>query len=57
MQPFPRDPSFDSTLALRREGYLFGLNRFRSLDTDVFEMRLLLQRAICLYGEEAATLF
>lgn len=57
MQPFPRDPSFDSTLALRREGYLFGLNRFRSLGTDVFEMRLLLQRAICLYGEEAATLF
>lgn len=46
----PRDPTFDSTLAVVREGY-------RALRSDMFETRLLLQRATCIRGEEAARIF
>lgn len=53
----PRDSGPDSTLALLREGYAFIPNRCRRYGTDVFETRLMLRRAICATGEEAAKVF
>lgn len=57
MSPFPRDPAPDSTLALMAEGYTFVSNRCERLDSDVFETRLALQKAICAQGESAARMF
>lgn len=57
MTEIPRDPAFDSTLALLRDGYRFIDNRCRRLNTDIFETRLMLQKAICITGAEAAALF
>ncbi|HET7627147.1 MAG TPA: cytochrome P450 [Bacillales bacterium] len=53
----PRDENVDDTFALLREGYQFIKNRADRLETDVFETRLLGQKAICLSGEKAARLF
>lgn len=57
MPPIPRDPAFDSTLALLSEGYTFIQARCRRYQTDLFETRLALRRAICMTGEEAAHVF
>ncbi len=54
MAPIPRDPSPDSTLALLSEGYTFISERCRRHRSDRFETRLMLQRAVCMTGEEAA---
>jgi fatty-acid peroxygenase len=54
---FPSDPSFDSTLALRREGYAFGRHRFERLETDAFRTRLMLRPAYFVRGREAARVF
>ena len=54
--PVPRDPAFDNTLALKREGYRFVGNRCDRYGTDGFETRLLLRNVLCLRGEEAARL-
>ena len=48
---------FDSTLSFLREGFLFIPNRCNSLNSDVFETRLLLKKVICLNGYEAAKMF
>lgn len=53
----PRDPSPDSTLALLHEGYTFIANRCRRYGTDMFETRLMLRRAVCVLGQEAAAMF
>ena len=53
----PRDPAFDSTLALLREGYAFLWNRCRRLRSDAFLTRLMGRRTLCLHGPEAAALF
>jgi fatty-acid peroxygenase len=53
----PRDPSLDSTVALLREGFPFILNRCRRLGTDIFQMRLLGMKTICLHGPEAVATF
>ncbi len=53
----PQDPNPDSTLALLREGYAFIGNRCRQLGCDAFETRLMLQKAVCLSGVEAASQF
>lgn len=55
--PFPQDRSFDSTLALVREGYTFTHNRFQRFHSDVFETRLMLRKAICTKGEDASVMF
>lgn len=47
----------DSTLALLREGYEFIPNRSRRYRSDVFDTRLLLRKAVCMTGEEAAKAF
>jgi fatty-acid peroxygenase len=57
MSALPRDPSFDSTLALLSEGYAFIGNRCAGLDTDIFVTRLMLRPAICMSGEAAARIF
>ena len=57
MARLPRDRSFDSTLALLSEGYTFIQERCRRYESDLFETRLALRRAICMTGEEAARLF
>jgi fatty-acid peroxygenase len=49
--------STDSTLALLSEGYAFIPTRCRRYGTDVFETRLMLTKAVCMLGEEAAEVF
>ena len=57
MTTIPHDPLPDSTLALLREGYLFIPRRCEALGTDIFEARLMLRRAFCVRGPEAAAMF
>jgi fatty-acid peroxygenase len=57
MKPIPRDPSFDSTFALRREGYDFISRRCDRLGSDIFSTRLMLRRVICVRGADAARMF
>ena len=57
MASIPRDRSFDSTLALLREGYDFIPSRCRRLQSDLFATRLMLRRAVCISGEDAARMF
>ncbi|MFV1994257.1 MAG: cytochrome P450 [Verrucomicrobiales bacterium] len=52
-----RNKKSDSIMALLREGYLFIPNRCRSLNSDVFETRLMSKDVICLSGYEGAKLF
>lgn len=54
MVDIPCDEALDSSLALLSEGYTFVSRRCERLETDVFETRLMLRRAICMRGEEAA---
>jgi len=57
MPQLPRDSAPDSTLALLSEGYAFIPNRCRRYGTDIFETRLMLRKAVCMQGEEAARVF
>lgn len=57
MRTLPREPAFDSTLALLSDPYRFiakGCERHRS---DLFEARILLRRTVCMSGPIAAALF
>jgi fatty-acid peroxygenase len=47
----------DETLALLSEGYEFIPNRCEHHRSDLFETRLMLTRAVCITGEEAAEVF
>jgi fatty-acid peroxygenase len=54
----PRDRAFDSTHALLfSEGYEFISNRCREFGTDLFATRIMLRKAICMQGREAASVF
>src|SRR3954465_12177794 len=54
----PTDPAFDASIALLfTEGYEFVMDRAGRLDTDIFQTRIFLRRAICTYGREAAEQF
>ena len=57
MSSLPRDKSLDSTLALLSDGYTFIQKRCRRFQSDIFETRLMLRKAICTTGEEAARMF
>lgn len=57
MSSIPRDKSLDSTLAMLSEGYKFIPSRCQRYQSDVFETRLMLRKAICAMGEEAAAMF
>ena len=53
----PREKSLDHTLTLLSEGYQFIPNRRKQFHSDIFQTRLLGQKAICMTGEEAARAF
>ena len=53
----PKDSGFDKTLSVLKEGYEFIMNRDRDLNTNIFETRILGEKAICLIGSELAELF
>lgn len=53
----PRDRAIDSSLAFLREGYNFIGNRCRQYGSEIFETRLLLHKATCVLGAEAAEVF
>jgi fatty-acid peroxygenase len=57
MRQIPRDKSFDSSLSLFLEGYNFISKRCARYQSDIFETRLMLQKAVCMRGEEAARIF
>ena len=57
MSSIPRDAGVDNTLALLSEGYTFISRRCERLRSDIFETRLMLQRAVCTQGEDAAQMF
>jgi len=53
----PRARGFDNTLALLAEGYCFMTRRYQALGSDAFSTRLMLRRALCVRGEDAARMF
>ena len=53
----PRDRTPDATLAFLRDGYEFIRKRARRYGTDGFEARLMLRRAVCITGADAARAF
>lgn len=55
--PIPKTKELDSTLSLIKEGFNFIPSRRAELGSDIFETRLLGQKAVCMAGEEAADLF
>ena len=57
MREIPRSPGAESSIALLREGYSFIPSRCQRLQSDLFQVRLLMQNTICMTGEEAAKLF
>ena len=57
MTAIPRDGTLDGMPALLAEGYRFIPERCRRLGTDIFETRLMLRRAVCVQGPEAARMF
>jgi fatty-acid peroxygenase len=56
-QAIPSTRAIDSTFALLAEGYRFITRRCDLFESDVFSTRLMLRKAICVRGEEAARMF
>lgn len=57
MSGIPRDRAFDRTLSFWKDGYAFVSKTCDRLGSDVFETRLMLRKAICARGAEAAEIF
>ncbi len=57
MTEIPRDRVLDGTVSLMQDGYRFISKRCERYQTDVFETRLMLEKTLCMRGEEAARLF
>ena len=53
----PKGPGFDKTLSVLKEGYKFIMNSKDDLNSNIFETRILGEKAICLTGSELAELF
>ena len=53
----PRASGFDQSLAFLAEGYDFMPRRYAALGSDMFAARLMLRRALCVRGEDAARMF
>lgn len=53
----PRERTFDATLALLSEGYVFISHRRQRYASDIFETRLMLRRVVCIGGAEASAQF
>lgn len=56
-RPVPADSGFDHTLGLLSEGYRFLTGRFERFGSDIFTTRLMLRKALCVRGEDAARMF
>jgi fatty-acid peroxygenase len=56
-QAIPHAPGFDNSIALLTEGYEFMPRRYAALGSDAFSTRLMLRRALCVRGEDAARMF
>lgn len=52
----PQEQTLDSSLALKREGYMFVTNRCRRFGSDSFRTRLMFKPFVCMQGPEAAAL-
>lgn len=57
MRDMPQDKSLDSTMDLLSDGYRFISKRCQEHKSKIFETRVMLQKAICMQGEEASRLF
>ena len=57
MATIPHDKNIDSTIPFLRAGYPFLKSRFEQFNSDIFQMRLLGEKTICIHGEDAAKLF
>ena len=57
MKDMPKEEGIDHTLGLMREGYMYIHNKRNSFQSDLFETRILGQKAICMGGEQATELF
>ena len=53
----PRAPGFDNSIAFLAQGYEFMPRRYAALDSDLFATRLMLQRVLCVRGEDAGRMF
>ncbi|MCE7791576.1 cytochrome P450 [Salipaludibacillus sp. CUR1] len=53
----PKEEGLDHSLKLLKEGYQFIINRRHTMQSNVFETKLLGSKAICLSGSEAAKIF
>ncbi len=53
----PQDKNLDNTLAFLADGYTFIPKRCERYHTDIFATRLMLQKVICIQGEEATQMF
>lgn len=57
MMTLPGDSALDRSVMLLLQGYQFLPNRFGKHQSDIFETRLMLRRAVCVRGEGAAEMF
>lgn len=57
MRSFPKEKGLENGLKVLREGYMYAPNRHKIYQSDVFETRLLGEKAMIIGGEEAAKLF
>jgi len=57
MTAIPREKSLDSTRAFLSEGYAFISTRCERFQSDLFETRIMLAKAVCMMGAEAAREF
>lgn len=57
MANVPRERRPDSSIALLREGYRFIPNRVRKHNSNIFRTRLMLRKATCVSGMDAAEMF
>lgn len=57
MSATPRDPRFDSSLALLADPYRYISSQARKFNSDVFEARIMLRRTLCMTGPQAAEVF
>ncbi|PRX99271.1 fatty-acid peroxygenase [Pontibacter ummariensis] len=57
MTRIPHESTLDSSLNLLTEGYPFLNNRVKRFQSNIFQTRLLFQKAVCLHGPEATEVF
>ena len=57
MPSIPQEANLDRSFAFRLEGYAFVSNRCRRYGSDLFQTRIMLSKAVCMMGAEAAEEF